>query len=75
MPTVPSFTIIGRLIFPDALIIAIVAYVISVSMAKIFANKHNYSIDANQELVAQVSLRQKLMNVLIFVNKKDEISI
>jgi MFS superfamily sulfate permease-like transporter len=38
----------------DGLIISIVAYAISISMCKIFATKHNYSVDANQELIAQV---------------------
>jgi MFS superfamily sulfate permease-like transporter len=38
----------------DGLIIAIVAYTISISMANIFAHKHDYKVDANQELVANV---------------------
>lgn len=32
----------------DAIAIAIVAFAISVSMAQVFANKHNYKIDPNQ---------------------------
>lgn len=36
----------------DAFAIAIVAFTISVSMSKIFAKKHNYEIDSNQELLA-----------------------
>lgn len=39
-------------LFVDALIIAIVAFAISISLAKLFSQKHKYSMDANQELVA-----------------------
>ncbi|XP_050412379.1 prestin isoform X2 [Patella vulgata] len=39
-------------VISDAVAIAIVAFVISVSMAKILAKKHDYEIDPNQELVA-----------------------
>jgi len=38
----------------DGLIISVVAYAISISMCKIFATKHNYPVDANQELIAEV---------------------
>ena len=37
---------------PDAIVIAILSFAISISMAKMFAKKHNYSIDANQEFIA-----------------------
>ena len=36
----------------DAVIIAITSFIISVSMAKQFAKRHNYEIDVNQEFVA-----------------------
>ncbi|KAL3841688.1 hypothetical protein ACJMK2_019798 [Sinanodonta woodiana] len=39
-------------VIEDAVIIAIVVYAVSISMAKILAEKHNYSIDPNQELIA-----------------------
>ncbi|ESO95832.1 hypothetical protein LOTGIDRAFT_116526 [Lottia gigantea] len=39
-------------VISDAIAIAIVAFVISVSMAKILAKRHDYDIDSNQELVA-----------------------
>ncbi|XP_064632130.1 prestin-like isoform X3 [Lineus longissimus] len=41
-----------RGVFIDAVVIAIIAYAISVSMAKIFATKHNYEVESNQELIA-----------------------
>ena len=36
----------------DAVVIAIVAFAISVSMAKLFAKRNNYEIDANQVRLA-----------------------
>jgi MFS superfamily sulfate permease-like transporter len=36
----------------DSLVIAIVAFAVSLSLAKIYAKKHKYKIDANQELIA-----------------------
>ena len=53
----------SRLLFPDALLICVVAYAISISMAKIFAAKHNYKVDANQELIAQVSHCKKYSSI------------
>lgn len=38
------------LIFPDAFPIAIVIYFVSISLARLFATKHAYYIDSNQEL-------------------------
>lgn len=38
----------------DSLVIAVIAYIITMSMALIFAHKMNYEVDANQELLAQV---------------------
>jgi len=45
--------VLGSVLF-DGLIISVVAYAISISMCKIFAYKHNYTIDPNQELLAEV---------------------
>lgn len=42
-----------KLIFLDSLGIALIAYVISLSLARIVASKHRYQVDPNQELVAQ----------------------
>ena len=45
----PAFT--GDLVstlLPSAVLIAVVGYVISVSIAKTFSNKHGYKIDSNQ---------------------------
>lgn len=50
MPTTP-FEHIGFVI-TDAIAVAIVAFAISISMAKLLAKKHEYEIDSNQELVA-----------------------
>ena len=37
----------------DAIAVSIVAFAISVSMAQLFARKHNYEVDSNQELLAE----------------------
>ncbi|KAK6995100.1 solute carrier family 26 member 6 [Biomphalaria glabrata] len=50
-PNLNAFSYIPNVI-TDAIALAIVAFAINVSMAKMFAKKHNYSIDANQELLA-----------------------
>ena len=36
----------------DAIIIAVVAFAQSVSLAALMAKKHNYAMDSNQELIA-----------------------
>ena len=46
-PRLPAFERVGSTI-TDSIIIAIVAFAISVAMAKIFAKKHDYECDANQ---------------------------
>ncbi|KAB0802494.1 hypothetical protein PPYR_04680 [Photinus pyralis] len=51
-PSLPPFELMGR-IMVDSIVIAIVSYALSLSMALIFAQKHNYEVDANQELLAQ----------------------
>uniref|UniRef100_A0A8C4J5J3 Solute carrier family 26 member 5 n=1 Tax=Dromaius novaehollandiae TaxID=8790 RepID=A0A8C4J5J3_DRONO len=50
-PKFPEIRLIPT-IFVDAVAIAIVGFSMAVSMAKIFALKHGYTIDGNQELIA-----------------------
>ncbi|XP_053833279.1 prestin isoform X1 [Vidua macroura] len=50
-PAVPEIHLIPA-IFVDAVAIAVVGFSMAVSMAKIFALKHGYTIDGNQELIA-----------------------
>ncbi|KAL1130061.1 hypothetical protein AAG570_013004, partial [Ranatra chinensis] len=51
-PKLPPIQLLSSVAI-DSFVIAIIAYIISVSMALIFANKLKYEIDANQELLAQ----------------------
>ncbi|XP_021939110.1 solute carrier family 26 member 10 isoform X2 [Zootermopsis nevadensis] len=51
-PTLPAFSLLPK-IFIDSFTITMVAYTIAMSMALIFAQKHNYEVDSNQELFAQ----------------------
>lgn len=46
-PAVPDFSLISNLI-PDAFAVAIVGFSMNISLAKIFALKHGYSVDGNQ---------------------------
>lgn len=50
-PSVPNFDLFTKLA-SDALPLAIVSFASSISIAKIYAEKHNYVIDCNQELIA-----------------------
>ncbi|CAG2163251.1 unnamed protein product [Oppiella nova] len=50
-PKLPRLDLLSSIIM-DSLVIAIVAFAVSLSLAKIFAKKHKYKIDANQELIA-----------------------
>ncbi|XP_077194211.1 prestin [Paroedura picta] len=50
-PKVPDIHLISS-VFVDAIAIAIVGFSMTISMSKIFALKHGYSIDGNQELIA-----------------------
>uniref|UniRef100_A0A673KE29 Prestin-like n=1 Tax=Sinocyclocheilus rhinocerous TaxID=307959 RepID=A0A673KE29_9TELE len=50
-PKIPDFSVFPSL-FPDAFTIAVVGFSIAISLAKIFALKHGYSVDGNQELIA-----------------------
>ncbi|XP_046639394.1 solute carrier family 26 member 6-like [Daphnia pulicaria] len=51
-PRSPPYELFPSII-QDTIPVAIVAYVISLSMAKIFARKRGYEISSNQELIAQ----------------------
>ncbi|XP_003707668.2 prestin isoform X2 [Megachile rotundata] len=51
-PTLPSFSLIPHILL-DSFIITMVSYTITMSMALIFAQKLNYEVDSNQELMAQ----------------------
>ncbi|XP_072051055.1 prestin-like isoform X2 [Amphiura filiformis] len=51
VPTVPSLR--GSMsLFGSAFAMAIVGFAISISMAQLFAKKHEYEVEANQELIA-----------------------
>lgn len=50
-PALPDFSISPNLI-TDAFAVAIVGYSMGISLAKIFALKHGYTVDGNQELLA-----------------------
>uniref|UniRef100_A0A914DSG6 STAS domain-containing protein n=1 Tax=Acrobeloides nanus TaxID=290746 RepID=A0A914DSG6_9BILA len=50
-PLVPKFSLMIHLL-PNALIIALVVYVITISVGKLFSKKHKYTIDPKQELRA-----------------------
>uniref|UniRef100_H3CHQ0 Solute carrier family 26 member 5 n=1 Tax=Tetraodon nigroviridis TaxID=99883 RepID=H3CHQ0_TETNG len=49
-PTIPEF--VTPKLVTDSFAIAIVGFSMSVSLSKIFALKHSYSVDGNQELIA-----------------------
>ncbi|GFG31126.1 hypothetical protein Cfor_12776, partial [Coptotermes formosanus] len=51
-PTLPPFSLFPKILM-DSLTITMVAYTIAMSMALIFAQRHNYEVDSNQELFAQ----------------------
>ena len=51
-PKVPPVEILSK-IAVDSIAVAVVAYAISLSMAKIFARKRGYEVSNNQELLAQ----------------------
>lgn len=55
VPTCPDYKLVFFLA-KKTIPLAIVAYTLTISVGKIFAVKHNYSIDPNQELIALGSL-------------------
>ncbi|KAK7149708.1 hypothetical protein R3I94_009117 [Phoxinus phoxinus] len=50
-PKIPDFSVFPNLL-ADAITISVVGFSIAISLAKIFALKHGYSVDGNQELMA-----------------------
>ncbi|XP_055504048.1 solute carrier family 26 member 6 [Leucoraja erinacea] len=50
-PVLPDFSLASSLI-GDAFALAIVGYGVTISLGKIFALKHGYEVDSNQELIA-----------------------
>uniref|UniRef100_A0A3Q4B5K5 STAS domain-containing protein n=1 Tax=Mola mola TaxID=94237 RepID=A0A3Q4B5K5_MOLML len=50
-PTLPKFSLLPRLA-TDSFAVAIVGFSMGISLSKIFALKHGYSVDGNQELIA-----------------------
>ncbi|XP_029471995.1 prestin isoform X2 [Rhinatrema bivittatum] len=50
-PAVPDFSLLSA-VFMDAIAIAVVGFSMTISMSKIFALKHGYTVDGNQELIA-----------------------
>lgn len=52
-PTVPPSTLFKDVVL-SSLIVAIVGYCVSLSMAKLFANKFHYTMDGNQEMFSEV---------------------
>ncbi|XP_060885262.1 prestin [Labrus mixtus] len=50
-PAAPVFSLLPNLV-TDSFAVAIVGFSMGISLAKIFALKHGYSVDGNQELIA-----------------------
>ncbi|XP_058046550.1 prestin isoform X1 [Ahaetulla prasina] len=50
-PQIPDVSLIPA-VFVDAIAIALVGFSMTISMAKIFALKHGYTVNGNQELIA-----------------------
>ncbi|KAE8281595.1 Prestin Solute carrier family 26 member 5 [Larimichthys crocea] len=50
-PAIPEFSLLPNLV-TDSFAVAIVGFSMGISLAKIFALKHGYSVDGNQELIA-----------------------
>ncbi|XP_030063663.1 solute carrier family 26 member 6 [Microcaecilia unicolor] len=51
LPVVPETSLFGKLV-GHSFAIAVVGYAITISLGKLFAVKHGYKVDSNQELVA-----------------------
>ncbi|XP_066283849.1 prestin-like [Branchiostoma lanceolatum] len=51
---VPKAPDVSQLLYvlPDAIVLSIVSFAVSLTLAKLFAKKYGYSIDDNQELIA-----------------------
>ena len=50
----------------DAFVISIVAYTVSFSMTKIFGKKHDYPVDATQELYALVCYYDTKYDIFVY---------
>lgn len=66
-PQAPPFELLPS-ILTDGLTIAIVSYTMSLSMGLIFAQKFDYEIDPNQELLAMVSNSNKKLQKFFFIS-------
>ncbi|KAJ7388826.1 hypothetical protein OS493_035383 [Desmophyllum pertusum] len=62
--SLPSFSLMSR-IFPDAFVIAVVIFATNISLVKMFAKKHGYSIDPNQ--LCSVVVIALILLVLLFI--------
>ncbi|CAJ0962348.1 unnamed protein product, partial [Ranitomeya imitator] len=51
IPMLPDFSLLGDIV-GNAFTIAVVGYAITISLGKVFASKHGYKVDSNQELIA-----------------------
>lgn len=50
-PKVPRFDLMGK-VLTNSVALAVVSYSVSLSLAKIYAKKHKYTVSPNQELIA-----------------------
>lgn len=50
----PPLELLPKLVV-NGFVVAVISFSIDISMAFIFAEKHNYRVNANQELLASVS--------------------
>lgn len=53
-PLRPSKVLIGRL-WSDSIVVGLVGYSVTLSLAKIFADRFKYEVDGNQEILAEVN--------------------
>ena len=53
-PLRPTKVLIGRL-WSDSIVVGLVGYSVTLSLAKIFAEKFKYEVDGNQEILAEVN--------------------
>ena len=53
MPAPPSKELMGKL-WKDSIVVGLVGYSVTLSLAKIFAERFRYNMDGNQELLAEV---------------------
>lgn len=55
-PALPAFDLLPHILL-DSFYITVVTYSVSLSMALVLAKKDHYEVNANQELLAQVTCR------------------